>query len=556
MKKTLLLLFLIFVSSLGFGQISTPASGQTSEKDNFKNAKKINTAKVWLEYFENYHPNGKYISKAKKKSEDIVWEYVKNNNSVKSSEYNKLSLYLKYFFDGTYQNEARLQKANISDSEFKKIKESTQGLSDQIWSTKEFLSNYPDTSEQDEAKQFLIDIEEQFHYESILSKRDRSDLSNYIKQNRAYSKEGLIKLYELIKEQNTIASYQFFINNHPSSIYDQELKKVLAEKIDTKNFNEAKRINTISAWETYVKMNKEGKKWNEGKRILDHKIAEEKSAYEMAILINTRGSLNAYLMKYPQGKYADQVKKMVLSMPKIQNIDFRQIKNNIEISFDIDGSSNELMFLIRPYYSLNGTDYVAIKSYEVLTNDLKNSIVKTSWRDDRFANSSYSGEPMIVFNISKNNVLIWNVLKDLDSLEGNLNFKFEIIETYTVKYLNNENTAITQIKRLSQDEIEVSFSINQSFDFLFSRERRYGSHKKLNINKTYKIRDKINGLNSEFELLLIPGWEIQDRFEISFMVNDKKYLIARDGEKSNGFRMINHINELQEINEIEIFKKI
>jgi TonB family protein len=212
MKKVLLLL-LLSVSLNVFSQ------DKNIEEKLFKSAVKTKSAKLYLEYFENYYPTGKYIKKAQKKGNDIVF-----SEAVKNNDYFDLLKYKKYFLDRESQIKVNYELNRIADKDLKQVinSEKTNELIT-------FINNHPDANKQISAARNRIKYLEDLAYEKCLKQNTFSSYYSFVQEypESNYLNEIIDNLWELVKTENTFTEYSHFLHDTPSNEHKPQAEQLI-----------------------------------------------------------------------------------------------------------------------------------------------------------------------------------------------------------------------------------------------------------------------------------------------------------------------------------------
>jgi len=202
----------------------------------------------------------------------------------------------------TYSQEEQFQKASKKNT---------------IEAYNKFIIKYPDSKFIEEAL---------FNIAGINNTIDSWDifLSKYPYGKFAYVASD--NFYKIIIKNNLVADYDRFLNRRPESKYTEEIlfkKTVLINNADGWNSFLQKYPHCSFSWnaigfyyEVVVKNNTVADYTAFLNTVMETKKYSEEIFYKRAILINTVESYNEYIIKYPQGKYANLIQKELFAINK------------------------------------------------------------------------------------------------------------------------------------------------------------------------------------------------------------------------------------------------
>ena len=127
--------------------------------------------------------------------------------------------------------------------------------------------------------------------------------------------------YKEARSIDTIAAYQEFLKSYPEG----EFAKTAKTRIENKNFEKAKSVNTVSAYEQFIDSSGSELFKNYATQKIQ-KIYEED--YTKAKDINSLEAYEAYIKKYPRSIYADDCNRRIESLTW-----FKTIKENTAFSY-------------------------------------------------------------------------------------------------------------------------------------------------------------------------------------------------------------------------------
>jgi hypothetical protein len=176
----------------------------------------------------------------------------------------------------------------------------TTESADTIVAYEEFLKEYPDGNLADRARARRKELREQRDWREAEALHTEAAYEDYIRnypQGR-YHDDARVRLETLApqKPKNApVMSTEAFLKTHPRGVFVDEAREKL-------NFEQAVQVNTISAYEGFLK------RYPSGKRAEDVRRRMDKLAFAEAGAEDTVPAYDGYLRRYPQGAFADEAR--------------------------------------------------------------------------------------------------------------------------------------------------------------------------------------------------------------------------------------------------------
>jgi len=341
MKNKLLIIVLLIIS------ITSYAQNKSIEKEQYRNAKKEQTAKVYIEYFKNYFPYGNYINKTQKLADDIVYKDAMENNN-----YKQLTEYKLYFPEGKHKKSINDDLENIATHNLQKLIESENY--DEL---NKYISDHKGAEKQieiiNERIKFLNHRKE---YKDIMGEKSFESFISFLKFNRKSIYYNKIEtcLLNLVVEKNEISYIKKFLYINSNKEYNEKTYKLwwdIISKINSKekyselmantskeniyykksqiaiydiDFLDVIQKNDIEGYKLFIKDNKDNINLDKVKALL---IRKEDMIFKLAKEKNTSNAYKKYISIFPKGKFIIEAKKLLQEV----SITEEKIKRKLEI---------------------------------------------------------------------------------------------------------------------------------------------------------------------------------------------------------------------------------
>ena len=174
------------------------------------------------------------------------------------------------------------------------------------------------------------------------------------------------QLFANAKYNKSVSEYQSYLEQFPYGKYRSEVQVLLSKQKDENAWQKAKKNGSIAAYYNYLKKYPDGKYANTATaniKVLD------KEAYENAVSEGTQQSLNYYLFHYPRGEYRDIVKRKLDE--KIEYDVYMHARNHNYIEdyedyikkYPQGKYASEVNRVIENYYYKSGNRELSSKNY-------------------------------------------------------------------------------------------------------------------------------------------------------------------------------------------------
>lgn len=420
------------------------------EKDFFQNVKKNKDPKGYIQYFEKYYPQGEYVEKAQKKGDELVYE-----DAINRSDYTQLLQYQKYFSKGAHIQSIKSDLNRVADINLNKVINSNL-----IADLEKYIKIHKYAVNQIiKAKERIAFLEHKKEYQaavnSTMGYANYEPLFEFLRENKnsIYYDEGIDNLYKITLKKNTIYYFKKFLNLNLSKDYKDAiylkwwdlisksdsinqleefiknttnpvLHDAAKRRIETVQFDNIKKVNTIKAYEKFLKDHPAHAYTTQVSSLLNDLLDKDRDNFESARYINSIQSYEKYLNDNPHGKFRQDARRKIEELPKVSNIVAKAVGSMIEISFYVT---------IEEFYTVK---------YLNISND-RNIPMQHLSGDFEY---TYSGQYSIV----------WDVLQDTNALEGNVTFNIEL-ET---QILEKKEEIIDKV-----EEVEIEEEIIEDVPF-------------------------------------------------------------------------------------------
>ena len=452
------------------------------DHDAFHRAQKTNTKDAYKAYVSQY-PNGLHVKEAQKKIEEIqkaeqliaddhkAFEKAKQLNTKEGYK-----TYLDKYPNGRFAKEAQNKIDTIIKAE-KTLAENEAFKVAQKKDTKEaykaYVSQYPNGLHVKEAKSKIEEIQkvEQLiaddhkAFETAKQKNTKDAYESYLKfyNNGIHRKEALTKIGEFdqeeqrkievfrlealkkqkeeaiwqeVKKENTIKSYESYLEQYPNGLHEKEAQEAIATI--TKAEKKGERWNhwiklviaiiIIAGVKTYFHMKK-----IEEERIvqeIEWGLQQEKrdnEAFEKAKLTDTLQSYKAYAIQYPNGQHIKESQEVITVKEKKLKI-FTQAedlyakkryKEALDLFKQIEDEKNAYFYLGYLYKNIDKNYKESLKFYT------KSCDQNDSYSCNNLGNMFERGE-----GVSKDNVKALQYYNKASNLDSNFVANCNVADMY------------------------------------------------------------------------------------------------------------------------------
>lgn len=392
--KIILIILFILVSLVGYSQSVKETDLYNKLFYEIKRSKSTGYGTKVLNQFQLYcqdYPNGFYLKKARKKSDNIVYEHI-----LKAKDYILFDYYLINFPEGRYINEVKIIRQKVAEENYKKVV-----AENVIKSYNDYLSIHKTAEKQSNQVKSRI---ETLKYTAVINSKNTSEFTDnckgyFIDNPTKVRADKVIQLWwEYVLNKNTVPFFKEFIFFSPPLNKYQSLAE---NKIHDLNYEHAKNQNTILSYEELL-ANDDGTPYKEEVEIrLNKMIENDKSSFWDAMSINTHRAYEKYLSDNRYGRYREKAQRLLKDLPVVSNIYGVANGNKIDIHFYVYVNKDNIVPFNRIY------------------NNNNNSIVMNNISGDTKA-----------YNRSGNYTITWDVLKDTKTLEGNVTFNIIVDKPY------------------------------------------------------------------------------------------------------------------------------
>lgn len=143
-------------------------------------------------------------------------------------------------------------------------------------------------------------------------------------ENKIYEEE---QLYSSAKSNKSVSQYQSYLNTYPYGKYQSEVQNLLGNQKDENAWERANKARSISGYYEYLDNFPDGNYSTTAKETI--KILDDE-AYEKAIAEGTQETLNYYLDNYPRGKFRSTVRNKLTERKEYDVYIYAKNHNYIE----------------------------------------------------------------------------------------------------------------------------------------------------------------------------------------------------------------------------------